>query len=387
MKSFRTQIRFSFILLVTVILLTSDVVIYAGLQSLLKCQYTAVELQRRLQSDGSISLDERTLKTLMWLMAMSTGAMIIVSWLASDWFAGKVLATIQELSRKAERLSGVLLDDRTKLETPYSELQQVADAFNAMSDRLHKAHETERRFVDYAAHQMQTPLTVLRGNIEIALQKERPGEEYRDVLVSNLNQVERLIRLTKSLLTLARFTSGRPPMHLAPVTLEPLLRELIDDLALLAADRKVHLALETEPVPVVLGNELGLKQLFINLLDNALRHTDPGGTIIVRLQSSAEVVTVTVQDNGHGIDPKHVPYLFDRFYKAGSSTANPGGTGLGLPIVKEITTAHHGTITVASEVGKGSTFTLTLHAMKLLKPPVVTRLSPSAEVSVDTPAI
>ena len=118
MKSFRIQIRFSFILLVTVILLTSDVVIYAGLQSLLKSQYTAVELSRRLQSDGSISLDERTLKSLMWLMAMSTGAMIIVSWLASDWFAGKMLTTIQGLSRKAKRLSGVPLDDRGKLETP-----------------------------------------------------------------------------------------------------------------------------------------------------------------------------------------------------------------------------------------------------------------------------
>jgi signal transduction histidine kinase len=187
--------------------------------------------------------------------------------------------------------------------------------------------------------------------------------------VSNLKQVERLIRLTRSLLTLARFASGRPPTQLAPVKLEPLLRELVDDLALLAADRKIRLSLEAEAVPVVLGDELGLKQVVINLLDNALRHTDSGGIITVRLRSSGDAVTVTVQDDGHGIDSKHLPHLFDRFYRADSDTArNSGGTGLGLPIVKEIATAHHGMISVESEVGKGSTFTLTLHAMKLLTP-------------------
>ena len=158
-------------------------------------------------------------------------------------------------------------------------------------------------------------------------------------------------------------------MQLAPIKLEPLLRELVDDLALLAVDRKIRLSLEAESAPVVLGDELGLKQVVINLLDNALRHTDSGGVITVRLRSSGEAVTITVQDTGHGIDPKHLPHLFDRFYRADSGTArNSGGTGLGLPIVKEIATAHHGMITVESEVGKGSTFTLTLHAMKLLTP-------------------
>ena len=254
-------------------------------------------------------------------------------------------------------------------DAPYRGFQQLAHSFNSMLDRLQKAYETERHFMDYAAHEMQTPLTILRGNLEVALQKDRSAEEYREVLVSNLNQVERLIRLTKSLLTLARFTSGRPAMQLAPVKLEPLLRELVDDLALVAADRKIRLLLEAEAVPVVLGDELGLKQVVINLLDNALRHTDPGGVITVRLRSSGDAVTVTVQDNGHGIDPKHLPHLFDRFFRADSGTArNSGGTGLGLPIVKEIATAHHGMMSVESEVGKGSTFTLTLHAMKLLTP-------------------
>ena len=327
------------------------------------------EVRYLVQAEASLSLAERTLNGLMGLLVMSSMVMIIVSWFGSDWLARKTLGTIQTLSRTAEAVSESSFHDRVKLDAPYSEFQQLAYAFNSMLDRLQKAYETERHFVDYAAHEMQTPLTILRGNLELALQKERSAEEYREVLVSNLNQVERLIRLTKSLLTLARFASGRPPMQLAPVKLEPLLRELVDDLALLAADRKIRLSLEAESVPMVLGDELGLKQVVINLLDNALRHTDPGGVITVRLRSSGDAVTVTVQDNGHGIDPKHLPHLFDRFYRADSGTVrNSGGTGLGLPIVKEIAMAHHGMISVESEVGKGSTFTLTLHTMKLLTP-------------------
>ena len=322
-----------------------------------------------LQADASLALTERTLRDLLGLLAVILMAMIVVAWFGSDWLTRKMLGTIEALSRTAGQVSESSLHDRLKLDAPYSEFQQLAQAFNSMLDRLQKAYETERHFVDYAAHEMQTPLTVLRGNLELALQKDRNADHYREVLVSNLNQVERLIRLTKALLTLARFTSGRPPMHLGPVKLEPLLRELVEDLSLLAADREIRLALQADSAPLVLGDALGLKQLMINLLSNALRHTDSGGLVTVRLQSSGDIVTVTVQDNGHGIDPKHLPHLFDRFYRADSGTArNSEGTGLGLPIAKEIVTAHHGTITVDSEVGKGSTFTVTLHQMKLLNP-------------------
>ncbi|BFU94412.1 MAG: Heavy metal sensor histidine kinase [Nitrospira sp.] len=322
-----------------------------------------------LQAEASLALADRTLKGLLGLLVASSMAMIVVAWFGSDWLARNMLGTIEALSRTAGRVSESSFHDRLKLDAPYSEFQQLAYAFNSMLDRLQKAYETERHFVDYAAHEMQTPLTILRGNLELALQKGRSAEDYREVLVSNLNQVERLIRLTKALLTLARFTSGRPPMHVGPVKLEPLLRELVEDLSLLAADRDIRLALEAESAPLVLGDELGLKQLMINLLDNALRHTDSGGLVTVRLESSGNDVTVSVQDNGHGIDPKHLPHLFDRFYRAASGTArNSEGTGLGLPIAKEIVTAHHGTITVDSELGKGSTFTVTLHRMKLLNP-------------------
>lgn len=327
------------------------------------------EVRYLLQVETSLAMAERTLRGLIWLSVLSSTAMLILAWFGSDWLTRKTLGTIQTLSRAAEQVSEASLDDRVKVDAPYREFQQLAHAFNSMLDRLQKAYDTERHFVDYAAHQMQTPLTILQGNLEVILQRERSAEECREVLVSNLTQVERLMRLTKSLLTLARLTSGRRHMHFVPVTLKPLLQELVEDFVLLAADRNIRLSLEAESVPAVLGDEVELKQLVINLLDNALRHTDSGGEIIVRLRATANVVTIAVRDNGHGIDSKHLPHLFDRFYRADSGTArDSGGTGLGLPIVKEIATAHHGTMSVESEVGRGSTFTLTLHSMKLLSP-------------------
>ena len=321
-----------------------------------------------LQAEASLALKQLILRDLIILLVLSSITMIIVSWFGSDWLARKTVKAIDALSRTAEAVSESSFNDRVKLDSLYSEFQQLAHAFNSMLDRLQKGYDTQRHFADYAAHEMQTPLTILRGNLEVALQKVRTAEEYREVLVSNLKQVERLIRLTKSLLTLAQFTSDRPPVHFAPVKLEPLLRELVEDLALIAADRNIQLSLDSEAVPVVLGDELRLKELVINLLDNALRYTESGGAITVRLRASGDVVTVAVQDTGQGIGSEHLPHLFERFYRTNIGRAtNSDGTGLGLPIVREIAAAHHGMITIESEVDKGSIFTLTLHAMKLLK--------------------
>jgi len=320
-----------------------------------------------LQAEASLVLKQLILRDLIVLLVLSSIAMIIVSWFGSDWLARKTVKAIDALSRTAEAVSESSFNDRVNMDVPFDEFQRLARAFNAMLDRLQKGYDLQRHFVDYAAHEMQTPLTVLQGNLEVALQRVRTAEDYREVLVSNLKQVERLIRLTKSLLTLARFASDRPPVHLAPVKLEPLLRELIEDLTLIAADRNIRLSLDSEAVPVVLGDELRLKELVINLLDNALRYTESGGAITVRLRTSGDVVTVAVQDTGQGIGSEHLPHLFERFYRANTGRArNSDGTGLGLPIVKEIAAAHNGMITVESEVDKGSIFTLTLHAMKLL---------------------
>jgi signal transduction histidine kinase len=218
---------------------------------------------------------------------------------------------------------------------------------------------------------MKTPLTILQGNLEVALMKARTVEEYHEVLLNNLQQVDRLIALTRPLLTLAKFTSSKPPVNLVPLTLEPLIQELIDELMLLADDRQITLTFESQPVPTVLGDAQWLKQALINLLDNALRYTPSGGSVTVRLQAVGREVTIAVEDTGHGIEPENIPHLFERFYRTDWARAkDAAGTGLGLPIVKEIMETHGGSISVISEVNKGSVFTLRLPALAPLTGPI-----------------
>ena len=291
----------------------------------------------------------------------SIGVILFVAWTGSGWLAKKVMTPIEVLSAGAETMSEADLGKRLTLDSPYQEFRRLTQAFNSVMDRFQRSGETQRRFCDIAAHEMKTPLTILQGNLDVALMKARTTEEYREALLNNLEQVGRLIALTRSLLTLANFTSGKPPVHLVPLALEPLIQDLIDELTLLADDRRITLSFESQPVPPVLGDAQWIKQALINLIDNALHYTPTGGAVTIRLQAVGDGVAVAIEDTGHGIEQEHLPHLFERFYRTDWARAkDAGGTGLGLPIVKEIAEAHGGTISVTSQVDKGSVFTLRL---------------------------
>lgn len=314
-----------------------------------------------LQAETSLRFSQEALSSLLLLLAVFSGITIALAWLGSNWIGRKALSSVKILSSTAENISGPPFRTQLILNPPYQEFMPLTKAFNGMLERLQKNFEEQRHFVDYAAHEMRTPLTVLQGNIEVTLQKARTVEEYRDALLTNLEQVERLVMLTRSLLILAKFSGDHSAIQLVPLELEPMLQNLISELIVLAEDQQIVLTLESQPVPPVLGDVDRLKQLLINLLDNAIRYTPPGGTVVVRLDMKDQNVAIAVEDSGHGIEPKHLPHLFDRFYRTDSSRErNSGGTGLGLLIVKEIAAAHHGTVTVNSEMGKGSVFTLRL---------------------------
>jgi signal transduction histidine kinase len=306
-------------------------------------------------------LYRETLKAFVILLTAGSGTIFLIAWVGSGWLAKKVLVPIEALSTGAETMSEADLGKRLTLDSPYQEFRRLTQAFNSVMDRFQLSGDSQRNFCDIAAHEMKTPLTILQGNLEVALLKARTSEEYRGALINNLEQVGRLIALTRSLLTLAKFTSGKPPVHLVPLALEPMIQDMVDELTLLADDRRITLSFESQSVPPVLGDAQWLKQALINLLDNALHYTPSGGAVTVRLQAVGEGVAVAVEDTGHGIEPEHLPHLFERFYRTDWARAkDAGGTGLGLPIVKEIAEAHGGTISVTSQVDKGSVFTLRL---------------------------
>ena len=329
------------------------------------------DLRYILQAEASLLFSQKALTGLTLLLTVVSVGVLAMAWVSSGWLARKVLAPVRALSATAATISEPDARKRFVLDAPYEEFQQLTHAFNAMMDRLQKSRESQGYFVDYAAHEMQTPLTVLQANLEVTLNKARTIEEYRDALINNLEHVERLVTLTRELLTLTRLAGDRTPVRRAPLDLQSLLRELIDELRVLAEDRQIGLSLQAEPTPLVLGDDQWLKQAVINLLDNAIRYTPPGGEVTVRLRATNEGVAVSVEDTGPGIDSQHLPYLFERFYRADFARARDcGGTGLGLPIVKGIADAHGGTITLETEVGKGSIFTLLLPADKNPSPSI-----------------
>jgi heavy metal sensor kinase len=310
---------------------------------------------------------EHALRQLAMLLVVISISILAMAWFGSRWVADQALTPVAALSSTAEQISGSSLKTRVSLNAPYAEFQRLAQSFNAMLERLQHVFEAQRRFIADAAHELKTPLTVIMGSLEVTLKKARSAEEYREVLITNLGQVERMIALTRSLLMMARFAGERPPLHVTSMAIEPLVKDLIGELAVLAENRHITLVVEAHPVPRVMGDEGWVRHMLINLLDNALRYTPSGGTVTVCIEEVANTVVIAVKDTGAGIAPEHLPHLFERFYRAESARdRESGGVGLGLAIVKEIAEAHGGTVRVESEAGKGSIFTVTLPATQKL---------------------
>jgi signal transduction histidine kinase len=300
------------------------------------------------------------------LVTGSTVILIVVfgvSWL----LAGLALRPIHRITQTAQAIGSEQdFNRRVDYKGPNDEIGQLAVTFNAMLTALQATYlqmeetlQAQRRFVADASHELRTPLTTLRGNLGL-LQRQPPikAEDRADVLADMVDETERLMRLVNELLALARMDAGRP-LQQDPILLGPLLADVCHQAKLLAPERTI--VCRAEVGMTVRGDSDALKQVLLALLDNALKHTPPGATITLSATAQEEQIAVQVSDNGPGIAPAHLPHNFDRFYRGDAARSSPG-TGLGLAIAHELTRAQQGIITVESQVGQGSTFTLMLPA-------------------------
>jgi signal transduction histidine kinase len=238
----------------------------------------------------------------------------------------------------------------------------LAERLNARLDALSSTEKEQQQFIADVSHELRTPLTVLRGSLEVVLEEERPAEEYREAIGSALLEVRHLTRISQNLLFLTRGESGRVTMSFANLDLARFASETVRDLVPAAADRGLELAAAVPALPVFVFADSGrLQQVLHNLIENALRHTEQGGRITVTVAAAPGEALLTVADTGVGIPEADVPYVFERFFRTKrSKRTNPGGSGLGLSIVRWIVEAHKGRVAVESAVGKGSTFTVHL---------------------------
>ncbi|MGH9399146.1 MAG: sensor histidine kinase [Thermoanaerobaculia bacterium] len=240
--------------------------------------------------------------------------------------------------------------------------REIAERLNARLDAVASAEKEQSQFIADVSHELRTPLTVLRGSLEVALEEERPPEEYRDVIGGALLEVRHLARLSQNLLFLARGQSGRVTLSFANIDLVKLLGEIGRNMAPAASDRGLELSFDLPPEPVrAFVDADRLQQVLHNLLENSMRYTEPGGAIRVALTSVPAQARVDVSDTGIGIPEADLPYVFERFFRSDRARrAYSGGSGLGLSIVRWIVEAHKGAVEVRSQVGKGTTFTVKL---------------------------
>ena len=269
-----------------------------------------------------------------------------------------------ELEQLAQRLEATQAHPlrRIPAEGLSDEIRRVVDLLNARLDSLAATEKEQHQFIADVSHELRTPLTVLRGSLEVALEEERPAEEYREAIGNAILEVRHLARISQNLLFLTRGESGRVTLSFANLDLCRFITDTVRDFTPAAGDRDLELSTEVPGLPVYVFADAGrLQQVLHNLLENSLRYTEAGGRIVVRVFSRPGEACISVGDTGVGIPEADLPYIFERFYRSKRSrAANPGGSGLGLSIVRWIVEAHKGKVTVESQVGKGATFTVHL---------------------------
>jgi two-component system heavy metal sensor histidine kinase CusS len=288
------------------------------------------------------------------------GAALVVGTLGGYRIARHGTRPVRTIAATARRIRPAHLGERIVARGLPAELRELADTFNGMLDRLEDAFARLARFSADIAHELRTPVNNLRGEVEVALTRPRPPEEYRDVLGSCLEECGRLARLIDSLLFLARAENPERRINRENVDVGGEFEGVRAFYEASAAEANVRLSVESPPGLAASLDRALFRRAVANLADNALSHTPAGGAVTLAALPDGEGVRVVVSDTGRGIPAEHLPYVFDRFYRADAARpSDRGNAGLGLAIVKGIAELHGGTATVASEPGHGTRVTLT----------------------------
>jgi heavy metal sensor kinase len=273
----------------------------------------------------------------------------------------RALSPVDKIAASAERISSQNLSERLPVAQTGDELERLSIALNHMVERLDQAFQYSRRFVADASHELRTPLTVLRGEIESVVQEPRLPAEWRERMGSALEEVERLANIVEGLFAISRLDAGEAQAEWVRFDLGQLAAATTDQMFLLAEDKKIALACTAPKGVWVEGDRARLKQVVVNLLDNAIKYTAEGGEIALTVSTIDSKAVLEVVDNGIGIPPEALPRIFDRFYRVDKARSRDlGGAGLGLSIVKSICTAHHGRVEASSTPGQGSRFRVEL---------------------------
>jgi len=314
-----------------------------------------------IESGGPMAPIETILSHLLFSLLIGVPLLGLVAVGGGFLLVGRALAPVVKIAQSAEQITLHNLNERLPLTKTGDELEHLSLALNRMIARLSDAFEHNRRFLADASHELRTPLAAWRGEMESVVEQTRDLPELRDRAGSALEEVDRLAKIVEALFAISRLDAGEAQQEWARFDLAPLAASTTEQMSLLAEDKGVSVSCKVQGKVSVDGDRARIKQVVVNLLDNAIKYTPSGGSINLDVSAREDKAVIEVADTGIGIPPNALPHIFERFFRVDKARSrDAGGAGLGLAIVKSICVAHGGQVRVESEEGHGSRFKVEL---------------------------
>jgi heavy metal sensor kinase len=320
--------------------------------------YTGAGNSRYVVEVGvSTARTEETVRQVLLMLAIGLPIAVCVAVAGGFVLVRRALKPVDNLSQKAAAITQHSLSERLPVVRSGDELERLSVALNLMISRLEDAINSSKQFVADASHELRTPLAVLRGELENLAQDARLVPQTRETLGSSLEEVDRLAEIVEGLLALSRLDTGEARAEWGRFDLAALVATTADQMSLLAEDKHITVICDSSARVMIEGDQARLKQVVVNLLDNAIKYTPNGGRIKLKIAQEEGDAVFDVADDGIGIPADALPHVFKRFFRVdGSRSRDQGGAGLGLSIVKSICDAHGARVEVSSTPGQGSRF-------------------------------
>jgi heavy metal sensor kinase len=314
-----------------------------------------------VEEGESIAPVEATLHAWLAVLILGLALLICGAVLGGAWLVQRALQPVDEITRSAEHITSRNLSERLPVPQTRDEIERLSTALNNMIRRLDEGFQQTQRFFADASHELRTPLTIIQGELEATSKNPELKPNDRAAALSTLDEVERLKNIVEGLFSLSRLDAGQAQESITAVNLSDLAAITADQMGLMAEDKKISIRCRCAKPVIVQGDRARLKQVLVNLLDNAIKYTPDGGRIDLSVNQDAHHAVLEVTDNGFGIPAEALPHVFDRFFRADKARSREmGGAGLGLSIVKSICAAHRGQVRVYSQEGVGSRFVVEL---------------------------
>lgn len=313
-----------------------------------------------IQVARSEALIRQSLSEMALILLVGLPLAVAVAGAGGYSLARRALAPVGNLADRTRAITAERLGDRLTADNEHDELGRLTAVINAMLERLETSFAQMRRFTSDVSHQVRTPLTAMRSEAEVALLRDHDAAEYRGVILSMLEEVDRLGNLVDQLLSLSRAESGQAALCLEDVDLAQLAGQVTSHLSVLAEEKGQTLTVQPEAAPHCQGDRGVLRQALINLVDNAIKYTPHGGSITMKVFVSGKDAVIDVIDTGRGVPAEATERVFERFYRHVGANNTPDGLGLGLAIAKWAAEVNGGRLTVQRNPVSGSTFRLAL---------------------------